>query len=255
MVAKFIKHELYSIGRVAIIPAAVMVLFAVLARIMLETSEVGIMAIIFMFYFFSIMATLLVGFFFGISSFYQSLFTGNGYLTLSLPLSADKLILSKLLAAIIIFIASVIVCGMSSFIFLIGVEYNILQEIGNAFASMFEELTAIFGSADVALVAVESSLLSIISLPMSFLLFYAVMSIGQLFTVKNRKGVAIALYIGLIFTWSLLRELVIGHILNAMANVSIHLMMWVIIAFVAGVAVGCYFITRHIIKNKVNLLV
>ena len=252
MVGKLIKHELFSIVRIASIPAGAMVLLAVLSRIMLETSSEDLTAIIFMFYIFSVIATLIIGYFFGVHSFYQSLFTGNGYLTLSLPVTADQLIWAKLISAVTVIFASIIVCLLTSLIFFIGLPAKNYLEILEGFSILtmiiYEHIT--FGP----LTIFELILSGIISIPASFLLFYAVMSIGQLFTVKSRKRIAIWLYVGLIFAWSIVRQTAFGPLLEKITEISIHLTMWLRIIFSLGVAVGCYFIVRHIIKNKVNLL-
>ena len=252
MVGKLIKHELYSTVRVAVIPAIVMVLLAILSRIMLETSSLSLTIIILMFYVFSVMATILVGFYFGIYSFYQSLFTGNGYLTLSLPVTPDQLIWSKLISAITVMFASIIVCILSACIFFIGLSAETLEAIAEVITFIGDAM----GEASIIspLLVFEIVLLGIIAVPMSFLIFYAVMSIGQLFTVKNRKGIAIGLYIGLMFAWSIFSQIAVDPILALATKVSVHLTAWLSIIFCAAVDVGCYFLVRHIIKNKVNLL-
>lgn len=252
MVGKLIKHELYSTLRIAAIPAVVMVLLAILSRVTLETSSEEVAIVLVMFYAFFLMATLCIGFWFGIYSFYQSLFTGTGYLTLSLPVTPDQLIWSKLLSAIAVMFASIIVCILSACIFFIGLPTEILEQIAYVFSRLWE-LIRYFASAE-PLIFIEFIILGIISIPMSFLIFYAVMSVGQLFTVKNRKGIAILLYVGLMFVWNILYSTVINDIQLKMTEISIHLTMWVDIVAVAAVDVGCYFLVRYIIKNKINLL-
>lgn len=254
MVGKLIKHELFSTVRVAAIPAVVMVLLAILSRIMLETSNISLAIMIFMFYFFSVITTLMIGYFFGIHSFYQSMFTGNGYLTMSLPVTADQLIWSKLISAITVMFASIIVCLLSACIFFIGIPDEAIAEIREGFSYIGDALSD-FANGE-PLYFFELVLLIIITVPMSFLAFYAVMCIGNLFTVKNRKGIAFALYIGLIFVWSLLKQTAFDPLLNKIEfYVSIHLAMWLRIIFYAAVTVGSYFLVRYIIKNKMNLLV
>ena len=252
MVRKLIKHELLNTIRIASIPALIMVLLAIISRITFETSSTSVAIILVVFYFFFMMATLIIGFWFGIYSFYQSLFTGTGYLTLSLPVTPDQLIWSKLLSAIIVEFASVIICILSACIFFIGLPADVLDAIGEAF-SVLGDAISYFASAE-PLFFVEIIILGILFIPMSFLVFYSVMCIGQLFTVKNRKGIAILLYVGLVFIWQILYSTAISKIQEAMAEVSIHLMMWIDIVVIAAVDVGCYFLVRYIIKNKVNLL-
>jgi len=252
MVGKLIKHELRSTLRVAAIPAIVTVLLAILSRILIETSNPGLALTILLFYIFSVSATIFVGYFFGISSFYQSLFTGNGYLTLSLPVTPDQLIWSKLISAITVMFASIILCCLSACIFFIGLPEATLEEILNSFEYIGEAIKN-FASGE-PLFFVEVVISVIISVPMSFLVFYAVMSIGQLFTVKNRKGISILLYVGLVFIWSILNQTIFSDVNEKMIEVSVHLAMWVQIVFNAAVTVGCYFLVRYIIKNKINLL-
>ncbi|MDE6585870.1 MAG: hypothetical protein K2K80_04245 [Clostridia bacterium] len=252
MVGKLIKHELRNIFRIALIPAIIMLLLAILARITIETSNPGLGISIMMFYIFSIMVTLIIGYFFGISSFYQSLFTSTGYLTLSLPINPDQLIWAKLISAITVMFGSIILCLLSSCIFFVGLPQEVLQAIGDAFSEA-GALIGQFANAE-PLFFFELVLLIIISVPMTFLVFYAVMSVGQLFTVKNRKAISILLYVGIMFVWQILNSTIIADINEAMTRVSVHLTMWIEIIFNAGVTVGCYFLTRYIIKNKVNLL-
>ncbi|MDE7439259.1 MAG: hypothetical protein K2N23_01940 [Clostridia bacterium] len=252
MVRKLIKHELFNTVRIAMIPAIVMVLLAILARIMFATSGTTLAIIMVVFYLFFMMATLFIGFWFGIYSFYQSLFTSTGYLTLSLPVTPDQLIWSKLLSAIIVEFASAIICILSACIFFIGLPVDILDAIGSAF-SLIGDAISYFAAAE-PLFFVELVIMGILFIPLSFLVFYAVMCIGQLFTSKNRKGMAIGLYIALMFVWNILSTTVFSGINDAMIEISIHLYMWVRIVFFAAVDVGCYFLVRYIIKNKVNLL-
>ncbi len=252
MVGKLIKHELHSTLRVAAIPAIITILLAVLSRIFIETSSSGLAFTILAFYLFSIFATLLFGYFFGISSFYQSLFTGNGYLTLSLPVTPDQLIWSKLISAIIVMFASIMLCCLSACIFFIGMPQEMLERIINSFEFIGETISKFANGEPLFFVEVVISM--IISIPMSFLVFYAVMSVGQLFTVKNRKAISILLYIGLMFVWTILNQTIFADINRRMIEVSIHLSMWVQIVLEAAVTVGCYFLVRYIIKNKINLL-
>ena len=252
MVGKLIKHELFSTVRVAVIPAAVMILLAVFARIVIATTSESLMIVVLVFYIFAVVATLGIGYFFGIYSFYQSLFTGSGYLTLSLPITADQLIWAKLISAITVIFASIVVCLLSACIFFIGIPVEIIDEV----IDTFDFLIYIFVESveNSGLIIFEGLLLGIIRLPMYFLVFYAAMSVGQLSTIKNRKGIAIGLFLGVVFGWNVLNQTALLPLLELTTSVSIHLTLWLKIAFDAGVTVGCYFLVRYIIKNKINLL-
>lgn len=253
MVIKLIKHELRSIVRIAVIPAVVMILLAVISRLSLinYTGEGAIPFILTLFYAFALIATLMVSYFIGVSGFFKSLFTGNGYLTLSLPVTADQLIVSKLLASVITMLCGIAVCALSVLIFLIGLPVEELQDLGEI-VRMFSLWN--FDGGTRALVIFECVFLVLVSIPSGFLFFYAVMAFAQLFTVKNRRGIAIGLFIALIFVWSLLSPYVQDPIMEACYKVSVHLALWVEIAFAVVVAVGCYLLVRYILKNKVNLV-
>ena len=127
MVAKLIKHELYRISRVAAIPAAAMLALAIIFRISLinYSGEVALPVIIGIFYGVAVLGTLLVCAWVGISRFYTTLFTREGYMTLSLPVTADQLIVSKLLSSIVAVICGFMVCMLSLFILMIGQQVNL----------------------------------------------------------------------------------------------------------------------------------
>lgn len=253
MVGKLIKHELINTLRIAAIPALGMVLLAIASRIMLETSDLTLPIILIFFYVFSVIATIVIGYFFGVSSFYQSLFTGTGYLTLSLPVTADQLILSKLLSAITVMFASIIAAFLSALIFFIGLPQATLEQIFSTFDTI-GNVFILLTEREPFLVA-ECVIYAIVNIPMWYLIFYAVMCVGQLFTIKNRKAMTLLLYVGLMFVWNIFSSTVVSPVMEKINDVSIHLGMWIAIIFCAGVDVGCYFFVRFVIKNKVNLLV
>ncbi|MGN0817457.1 MAG: hypothetical protein ACI4L9_00685 [Candidatus Coproplasma sp.] len=254
MVKKLLKHELYCIFRAAFIPAIVMVLLAILSRISLTVSGENTAAfMLVLFYVYTVLATLCVCFFFGISRFYKSLFTGEGYMTLSLPVTADQLIVSKLLSSVITMVFGIAACVLSSCIFLIGLPEEFYVEIGNVIGSMGGLISDIWVSEP--LLVVEYVIYTILSIPAGFLEFYFVMSIAQLFTVKNRKLIAVLLYIGIAFVWSMLDTTLISPMLdNLSTNVSPHLTIWLEIIFTAAIDVVSYLVVRYILKNKVNLI-
>lgn len=148
--------------------------------------------------------------------------------------------------------ASIVLCIVSSCIFFIGMPDHVLNDIFNSFTYIGEAIKNFANGEPMFFVELVISI--IISIPMSFLVFYAVMSAGQLFTIRNRKSISILLYIGLVFVWSILKQTIFTDINRKMLEISIHLSMWVQIVFNAAVTVGCYFLVRYIIKNKTNLL-
>ena len=256
MVKKLIKHELYCIFRTAFIPAIAMVLLAILARVSLafegETMTTA-SVLLTLFYFYAMLITLCICCFFGLSRFYKSLFTGEGYMTLSLPVTADQLIISKLASSVITMFFGIIVCLLSGCIFLIGLAEEFYAELGVILQNLGIMFSDIWLSEP--LLVVEYVIYEILSIPASFLVFYFIMSIAQLFTVKNRKVIAVLMFLGSAFVLSLLNTTLISPMLDAITNnVSIHLTMWIQIIVIAAVNVGCYLFVRYVLRNKVNLI-
>lgn len=253
MVIKLLKHELYCLFRVATIPLIVMVLLAILCRLSLVSSGgEGLSAFLLLFYMFAVMASLLVCAFLGITRFYQSLFTGEGYMTLSLPATPDEIIWAKLLSSIITVLTGIVICVLSACIFLIGVGEDIMTEFASAMSGINEGFGMIWSSEPLAVV--EAILLILVSVPAGILECYFVMAIAQLFTTKNRTGIAVALYIGIAFIWGILSPIFIAPIMTRAMNISVHLYLWIEIVFTVAVELVCYFVVRYILRNKINLI-
>lgn len=253
MVAKLMKHELFSIMRIVIIPLAVMILLATVCRItLIGASESSVIWVLVLFYIFACLATLCICGFIGVSRFYKTFFTGEGYMTMSLPVSADQLILAELFSSIIALLFGLTACLLSSCIFLIGAGEAVKATVADAFDLYGGFLGTAFK--DNPLLCVEFIILLILSIPAAFLELFFVMSIGQLFTVKNRKGIAFALYIGIAFAWSIFSPIIWDPMLDMAKDVSVHLYIWIKIICIAAIDAVCYLVVRYILKNKVNLV-
>lgn len=254
MVRKLLKHELIALFRVVYIPAVVMVGLAILLRISAEGADEGngaFIAILTMFYIFALCATIIVCYVLGITRFYKSFFSGEGYMTLSLPATASQLIWSKLLSSLIVMAFGTVACVLSGCIFLIGLDID-FATIGELLGAFWQILTLEFG-AEPALFIIESVIQFIVMIPAGLLVFYLVISIAQLFTTKNRKGMIFAIYFGGSFICGIVSSVVVQPLNELMMAVSIHLVMWMNILFYLAVDVGCFFIVRYILTHKVNM--
>ena len=255
MVGKIMKHELHALFRKLVILYAIVILFAVLLRIVAAVNVpaldgdtyFGLIVVLVMFYSYSLIAACVAATVLGISRFFKTMFTGEGYLTLALPATPAQLIWAKLLSALIASFSSIIVCLLSACIFYIGLDAS----IGAVFSDIFATLDAYFATDP--LLATELIVLLISVIPMSMLEFYLIASVGQLFT-KSRKGMTALLAIGGIFVLSLLSVLVYQPILEACEGVSPHLPIWIMIIVNFAVDVGCFHIVRYILSHKVYLI-
>ena len=181
MVGKIMKHELHALFRKLVILYAIVILFAVLLRIVAAVNVpaldgdtyFGLIVVLVMFYSYSLIAACVAATVLGISRFFKTMFTGEGYLTLALPATPAQLIWAKLLSALIASFSSIIVCLLSACIFYIGLDAS----IGAVFSDIFATLDAYFATDP--LLATELIVLLISVIPMSMLEFYLIASVGQ----------------------------------------------------------------------------
>lgn len=257
MVAKLLKHELYALFRVLVFFAAAVLLLSVAGRILLIVrggqSGASVMAtvLIIMFYVMSIGALIIAAYAIGANRFYGTLFTGEGYMTLSLPLSPTQLILGKLASSLIALLFAFAVSALSVVIFIVGIKTDEMQLIYSVFALVFDTYKESVLS-DPLLFA-ENIIKLVVNIPMVFMIIFAVISVGQLFN-SHRKGKTFGILIGVYFVWQILSSAFMSPFSALSEKVSPHLTNWIIIVLYAGINVGCFFFIRYILKNKVNLL-
>lgn len=260
MVGKLMKHELHALFRILLFFAVAVLVLAVAGRILIQVAFAGgsestplesLTIFVMMFYIMAISAFALVAYVLGINRFYRTLFTGEGYMTLSLPATATQLIWAKLLSALIgVFFASA-VSGLSLVIFLVGWDAETMQAITEVFGFMANGLSMLAQAEP--LLFFEGIVLSLVSLPMGLLVIFAIISLGQLFT-SHRKLATFIIFIGLYFVVNSVSSMLLVTIVEFIINVSPHLIMWLFIIIFAGIDVGCFFLIRYILRNKVNLI-
>lgn len=256
MVGKIMKHELYALGRVLIIFGIAVIGFAILLRLSglgLGSGTLAFFSISLFFYIFSLLALLIGAFALGISRFFKTLFTGEGYLTLSFPATATQLIVAKLLSTLIAVLFAIVVCLLSGLIFFIGISTENWEYFVTSLKEVFDQFGIILTNDPLAIVELILYILAWIPLPVLY--FYLMACVGQTFT-KRRTLMTCVITAGSLFVISLLNSLVFQPLLlSCEAEVSAHLAMWIAILVYAGLDLGCFFLVRYIIKNKVNLIV
>ncbi len=257
---KLLKHELIALFRVLVFFAAAVVVFATIGRVLLAVDTaraadegVALLSLLFiLFYVFAICALVIAAWALGVSRFYKTLFTGEGYMTLSLPVSPMGIIWAKLLSSLIAMFAASIVSALSLCIFFIGLPADILSEIGIevivSFRMWFDSIVA------APLLFLEELVLFIVTVPVTLLVIYACISLGQLFT-NHRKLLTFVIIIAVYIAYQMLTLYALTPIYEAAAEVSEHLYMWLQIVLVAAVDAGCFFLVRYVLKNRVNLIV
>ena len=253
MVGKIMKYELQAIFRARLYIAVVTLGLACISRIFMAVNARSIAGVIFCSLAIMSAATLmLTAFITSIVRFWRSLFKGEGYMTFSLPVSTSKLLISKLLSAIIAMFVGVAVAYLSYFIIFSG----FYGETWDSVEEMFRDMLNMFGSylASDPLLIVELILQIIVAVPMTLLLAFLVESIGQLAT-SHRLGVTFGIGVAFIVVFALLQSLCLEPILEAAARVNVHFAMWIQIIVYAGIDVSSFFLIRYLVSRKLNLIV
>ena len=254
MVKKLFKYEFAAFSRVLIPVYVAMGGIAVLSRILqifsnaTSASSMLLGSSIFMY---AIAVITAFGFVnvFAVVRFYKNMFTGEGYLTLTLPVTAAEHIWTKLLSAMLFNLFSVIAFVVSISIITAG---DLFTEI---FKSLVYEVKRYCESESVNFWfnLFEIVLNIVLSTASTILLFYTCLSIGQL-SKKNRILSAVGVYFAYIFGIQILGSVVMAMFLETDFMVDfIEFIFDKQYILQGGLAIAFFFITRHILTNKLNL--
>lgn len=268
MVKKLIKHEFMALARM-LVPMYVIILgLSILTRaiVFFETDSIVydiISTSVIIMLCISIGVSLVYTVVAGIIRFYRNLFSKEGYLTFTLPVSTEAHLLTKLFAAAVSYIASFAVIFAA---FSIATSGELLVEIFKAAGFLMGKASSALG-ADFTFYVIEFILLSLVSICTSYMLFYACMCIGQL-AKRSRVLLALGIYFGYYYltqiiatigmiTLSLVEDTkffsdIINWIeLNPTETVHIALVGGLVIEAILG---GVYYLIAHtIMKKKLNL--
>lgn len=196
MVRKLYKHEFLAWLRVMsviwIITLAVAGLHRLLQVFESDTIYYGIISGTAVFvYAVAVIACVVSPEIFGIVRFYRNFFTGEGYLTFTLPVTQRAHLWVKLSTAVCYSLASVVVALLSVLIVTAGEVFTeILKAADYLIAQIPEDI-----SGHLALYILEYAVLMLVAIFSSHLLFATCICIGQLFR-KNRILAAVGVYFG-----------------------------------------------------------
>lgn len=189
--------------------------------------------------------------------FYRNLYTDQGYLMQTLPVTPSMLILSKSIVAVIWNIISVVVVLVSVAVIgvgFIGVVEN--QTLWTAFQDIMNEITWPKGFGFVVFAVI---VLILVSAVLNIMLGYTAVSVGQLFR-KQKVLAAIGAYVVIYIIIQTVSSFAsigfpiwFGDIEMNDAASAVGAVLLIISAIMALVDVGLYFINEYIMKNKLNL--
>lgn len=264
MVKKLYKHEFLAWLRIFWVIYALMLTLATAHRILqcFENDSVAysvVSALTTIIFVLSVIIILCAPVFFGIARFQNHLFSGEGYLTFTLPVTAGQHLWVKGITAAAMSLLTGLVCCVSVLIITAG---EVHTELWKAAAYLLRKIPAdsvwnIIGY------TVELLTLLVVSVFGSHMLYNTCICVGQLFR-KNRKLAAVGVYfgyyylmqfLGTVFSaaatgWELtsVAEFIANHV-----ELSLHLGYLGALLMTALQAAACWLICHVIISRKLNL--
>lgn len=226
MVKKLYKHEFAAWLRVIVFFWAAVLITACFNRIVqiFETDSI-IYKILFVssciMYGVSIVVALTAPLIFGIVRFYKNFFTGEGYLTFTLPASKKQLLFVKISTAVCISAISSLVCLLSGLIPMAG---EVLVEVWKAAVYIFRDIP-VEDARQLVLLSLEFGIWLLLADASNHFFYYTCICIGQTFK-KNRILAAVGVY----FAFSMLAEAA-GTVLSIVFTIVAQLeafSLWVI---------------------------
>ncbi len=268
MVGKLIKHEFIGYSKI-MLPIQIVVLgIAFLLRFVqfFETDSVAydivfVSAVIAMVI--SNIVLLVSAWFYSIKRFYGNLFTNEGYLSFTLPVTPAQHIISKLIVSVSFFLLSLVTSLLSVCVATVG---EVLVELIKAATFLAGKYFDFLGGHGI-LYIVELIVGAIVLIGSSTLLFYACIAIGQM-AKKNRIFAAFGAYfvyylitqvIGTVFViiistcyeyipFDMIENFTVEH-----PFATVHIFILFFVVFYALLGLLYFVVTNLVIKKKLNL--
>ncbi len=183
-----------------------------------------------------------------IKRFHSSLFSDQGYLYMTLPVSVHAHIISKLIVAIVSLLLATVTLSVSLLVVFLNKNlWGVLWDKISYLASAFGDLLANNPAETVMVI-----LLFLLGSINAFLLFYMSDAIGSMFN-KHKILIAVAVFFGInIFVSIASSYLFVGLDNYSTLNTPLSYLILMNL-FVAVLDAVFYFITAYILKNKLNL--
>ena len=264
MVKKLFKHEYFALLRLVVPVWCALLCVSVFGRLVLLLENDTIVYKIvngssILFYVVALLACIASPFVFAVVRFYRNLFSGEGYLMFTLPVTPAQHLWVKLTVAVTTQIATLLLSVSSLFVLTFG---DLGWEIGKAAWYLLSKLAENFDG-HMPFLIVEAAVSLVAMFTYMTLLYYGCICIGQL-SKKNRILAAIGAYFGFY---------IIGQVLSTMLMIVFafvdfsKLSLWISqhtlatahivlcsntlqYLVLAGVF---YFISHYIIRHRLNL--
>lgn len=191
--------------------------------------------------------------------FYKHLFSDEGYLTMTLPVKMSDHLLSKTISAFVVSAIGVFV-SLVSIVLTMSPIYSGELSLTD-FLDLFEILFGSVGGNVVAF-AIEMVVMMIVAAFSSVTMIFLSITLGAIIFKRHKiigaivcyfmvSGILGILEVILVFIFSLIAGFVAAIGENLIA--STHIVFILLIFGFVAIGLGCYFVTLHLFKNKLNL--
>ena len=195
--------------------------------------------------------------------FYRNLYTSQGYLTLTLPVTHAKHIWAKLLSAVIATVTSFVAILLALAVATAG---DVFHEIIKAMAYLIKHYF-IITKTNGAFYIIEVLALIILATASEYLLIYTCITLGQR-AQKNRILLAFGIYFGIYIVWQIIETIFIiiaatlanttfiNNILNWVGThifTSLHIAFCSVTVILFVLCLVCFLITKRVMSKKLNL--
>lgn len=268
MLGKLIKYDLKSCGKLFILLHGIFLILCILARFFymdgldLTAPVDNNMVILSLLLFFTIFTVLVSALTFYTLlqiafRYYRNLFSREGYLSWTLPVSGIEHLWAKIISGCILFAADLLIIAAGILILVTG------RNIQNAYSLIADDITLELGMS-IGKFGLMLLILCLVSCISSVIMIYFSISVGQLFP-GHRVLCAVAAYLitsTVIEVGSLIILFIFGYFPGysffAATDVSAYDFMTNILAIsgviTAVITVAMYIATHYIMKKKINLI-
>lgn len=269
MVKKLIKHEFSALGRLMLPVLAAVLAIGIFTKIifLFESDTTAYTIIEGSSYFLlvvAIIASFVLAVIFAVVRYYKNLFSCEGYLSFTLPVTAGQHLFVKALAAVTFQIATAIVAILTLLIALPG---EVWAEVYTVVVEPLNELSLFINPVHFVFWAIEIILIFISSMIYNCFLYYTCITIGQT-AKKNRIIFAVAVYFAYYIIMQILTTVVTVIISVASYTnifepiglfIEVHPYLWAHGLLIGLSILNCvltliaYLICHKIIRKKLNL--
>ncbi|HPF87914.1 MAG TPA: hypothetical protein PK537_07655 [Candidatus Limiplasma sp.] len=258
MLGKLMKYEFKATGRIFVPLFSALLIVSAVTRLMGSLRSTAPHVIGVTLASMLIAAAFVITLILTIQRFYKNFMTNEGYLMFTLPVNTDRLIWAKLIVATV----WTLVCGavVSLSIAIMSTSDTSLLHIfrSNADWSML--------TLDEGLFSVELIAIFLVTLLDGILSLYACMALSLYFN-KHRIAISFAIYVGMIILFQILAVIAASIISNANISINeglrvfidthpngtVHMALLLALLIIAAVGAAFFALTRHMLKNKLNL--